>query len=368
MLLLTLISALCLANEPENPRIGVKATDPLGVVLVDDEFDLPWVGNLQSEVGGKTYKLNVVAAQVDGQVQLISGVYKGAKKKALVESTLVAPPSTATTADHVTEVPKHDEQATWTITATWSPVFGATAPDEAVPEEWPERRFFLVWDDARLHHDLDDQVNIEQEVASIERHQAGAASLHLSPFRMVGTQWRHGGFAEGETVVATLDAHCSVGAPPTRGHPFQYFVSKDDLVKVTTRPVTVTHPDGTGFTVAAGVPARQNADGRWLLETGGMVLVADLEEGDVDDVYRPSAHFAVPDSMQIAVADDGRLGTVGGRQVRYSGEGVAVAARSGVRDPLITVRVPCAQVTMKIATQQILSTAPPSVPAEEKLR
>jgi len=186
------LAVIVCASEPPGDRVLVHVANPDGVVVLDEEMELPWVDRVETEVDGRAYHLNVAAAQVDGSVQWVSGLQKGSKKKALHEVITQISPSTKNIIEHTVSLPKRDEPATWTLQLTWSPHLSPPAHDPAPEAQWPNRRFFLVWDDAVLLQDIHQDSPPEQEVSDVSRAQAGAASAHLSPFRMVGAVWREG--------------------------------------------------------------------------------------------------------------------------------------------------------------------------------
>ena len=158
---------------------------------------------------------------------------------------------------------------------------------------------------------------------------------------------------EVETVPAPLPQHCQAGGPSAQSWPLQYYIARSDVVaNVTAREVSVRSPDGSGVTVAAGVPVTALGDGTWLVSTGGLSFPLPVTEGDLGSDYSPSGRFSTPPSdgpVPWAVLAPGVVGRTAFGEVRWSGPGpLPLAGLSGVVHAIATVRVPCAEVRLPV--------------------
>lgn len=311
----------------------VEVADADGTVLLAEEVALPAD---RAVVTGKR-ALGLYAARFDGTravLELVAGrSVDGRPKPRWQESHELDPfapfEGTVTYKD-----------ASWRVRATLGERWSPPAP---VPAAETPSRYVLAWDDAVLLASPRDPRSAKRERELPARADAVATA---SPMKVVDT-WG-ATHLEIETVPDALAAHCQAGAPPSEPFPLQYYVARTDLVPlVTAREVRGELPDGTGYLVAAGVPVEPRPDGTARVRTGGLAFDVRLGEGDTDQAYRPTARFPVGEAP-LSLAP-GTVGRTGLGAVAWEGpDRVPVAGLSGVREPIATVRVPCAEVRMHV--------------------
>jgi len=154
---------------------------------------------------------------------------------------------------------------------------------------------------------------------------------------------------QAESVPAPGPAHCQAGGPSTDAAPTVRYVSLKDLVpKVPAHGVVGKLPDGTGYTVAAGVPVIPEGDD-WRVQTGGLSFLIKATPEDLAFYYRPSEHFtANPPPSQIQLPP-GTVGQTALGPVTWSGSAplpVVGMGLSGTATPIATIQVPCAEVRL----------------------
>ncbi|MCB9765422.1 MAG: hypothetical protein H6739_36950 [Alphaproteobacteria bacterium] len=333
--------------------LALKLTDPRGEVIAEQLAPLPLALRLEQTLGGQNYTIAVRSEAGDGITLDVAGPrHAGSAALPLGEGGHTVA-QVALRAPRAARAEVGQKPLTWTLDVQRIEPLTPLPHDPEPPADWPQRSFALAWDDAGLYADPRDREASERSRVLPEGRQDPATQA--SPMRVVA-HWE-ARRVELETVVSQPEAHCHINGPPPRGYAFQYFVSRDDLVPVTTREVRVDHPDGSGLTLAAGVAVRPLPDGRYGVTLDGVQFEVDLPEDAVGLQYRPSGHFLRQETGLTLTPDaQGVLGTLGGTEV-HGAQPWVVQGRQGLVEPIVTLRTDCAELRLR-AEPERLTVAP----------
>lgn len=329
--------------------VAIEVQQPSDAVPLVVEQAVPWKNTWTTNLDGRTYATTVsVGLHEDGlSVRTEVALRKGRKNKVLAEHSGILAAGEPLAVELVVEAPRSASvrQYTWKTGIEWTPVVLPPTLEASLPEDWPQRRYVLVWDDANLKTEIQSGKGEEKVRATLEAGHT-TAWQSVSPYRVVGPI-RHG-YYEVESVPQLLAPHCYTDTAPIESYPFQYFIRDEETLKVTTREVEIDRGDGTGAILAAGVALTPATDGRWKVHVAGASFVAELPSDAVGDWYTPTRHFDSPGSGQVLQPEGGLLGELGGAPVRgVEGAALPVHGRTGVRDAVVTSRTACAELRLK---------------------
>jgi hypothetical protein len=322
-----------------DPLVAVEILDPKGGVPLSDELPLPSTRTLLSPDG--KYAVGVYVSAFQGSkavVELVAG-----KSKEDVIKPKVRQSHEIDLWGSQTHTLLFKKQ-TWTLTATLGKVWDAPEPG---PVDDPQR-YVLVWDDAQLYPEAPVEKKKPPKGITRERELPGGRTDPLtqaSPMRFI--QEAAPGYLLVESVISPDRSHCQTGGPAIETTPLQHVVAAGDLVRqVTAREISAKLPDGTGYRIAAGVPAIRQEEGKFRITTGGLSLVIAATDEEIGLAYRPSQHFDTLREHPIALPV-GSIGTTALGEVSWAGpDPLPVAGMRGVFAPRATVRVTCAEVRL----------------------
>lgn len=335
----------------QDPVLAITVTAPDGTVMMQDEVRVPADRVLPAPDGKSAF--GVYASVFEGDKAIVEMVYgktkDGKPTPKYVQSFQLAPWKPQTEKLAV----KKDQ---WTVSATLGHVWDAPA---GVPTD-DTSRYVLAWDDAPMTTDAPpppvDPAAPKPKPSKnkappppppfVERPLEGGRTdpvAQASPFKVVDVYQNTHVIAE--SVPQPGPAHCQVGGPSTDTAPTTRYVALKDLVpKVTAREVVGKLADGTGYTVAAGVPVVQEGE-NWRVNTGGLSFLIQATPEDLAFYYRPSEHFTGTGTPTPFQVQPGVIGSTALGEVRYTGSApLPIVGVTGTTKPVATVQVPCAQV------------------------
>lgn len=337
------VFAVAAAEQPSDVSAlaAVEVTGPDGAIKLSDELVLPDKRVLSSPDGKHMLQVYIVTYHdTRAVVELSAGKPKdGAPKVKAAKSYELDPYQ-----EH-TDTLVYKGQ-TWTVKTTLGAAWDAETPPASEPEQ---NRYVLVWDDASL------LVNPKEPKSAVKERELPTGrttpETQASPMRVVDT-WGET-HIEAETVLPTSAGHCQTGGPPTEPYALQHYVPLVDVVpKVTAREIAAQFPDRTGYRVAAGVPVVAEGEGTWRVSTGGLSFVINATEEDIAFFYHPSAHFPATEAPKSLAA--GTLGATALGEVVWSGpDPIGIVAMHAVKQPVATVRVPCAEVKLLVKPESL---------------
>lgn len=311
-----------------------------------EEQAIPGVVEREITVDGKTWVGRVSVVPKDGDVLVyVAVVQRKGKDKVLEERVEVVPSGGHLSLRTTVELPKKSSKPalSWEIDATWSEAIAASPLTQSTPDNWPSRRFSVIWDDAEQREDFPASSPTRQRAALPDgrRNPATEASV----YRVVGPQ-RYA-LAEVESVPVVGAWSCVAGTPPAESYPLQSFVPKNDLIRVTTQPVSLDLGSGAHVMLTAGVPlVPTETPGVWTAYAAGLEVDLPLSDDAHDWMYTPSPKLELGTPAQILKLEgDGHLADTEHGAIRWGLEGpVPVFGREGVLQPMLTVRTACAEV------------------------
>jgi hypothetical protein len=339
---------LCGAAYAAEAILALEVVGPDGSIRLMDELGMPSERILSSP--DAKHLMRVYVAPFDGTkavVELAAGKPRDGKPKVKVAKSFELTPYQ----EHTDTLVYKDQ--TWTVKSVLGEVWDAPEPTPAAQDT---TRYVLAWDDAALLKDPmqkpaknpKDPKDPGAVVRERELPEGRTDPLtQASPMKLVAP------FGDGKhlelEVAPPGPMHCQEGGPPAEGLPPKNYVAISDLVpRVTAREVSAKAPDGTGYRVAAGVPVTQEGEGIWRVATGGLSFLIQAGEEDLAFYYRPSTHFETgtgPRSLAPGVVGKTSVG-----EVSWSGtEPLPIVGMRGVKMPVATVRVPCAEVRLQPA-------------------
>jgi hypothetical protein len=173
----------------------------------------------------------------------------------------------------------------------------------------------LVWEDATFYLEpWDGGAQVRFQTPSRGRRDDVGRTI---PVRIVSSTRT---FVEVEPAAALGCASRRVEVDP-RVEALRLFVKRDDLAPVLTKPYSVTHPDGTGVRLAAGVPVWPTPSGLYLVSVRGDKLRLPIPHAAVGYLFA-SARIAEPERLTGPLVQVDRM-----TSVRLGGDPLEVRAR-----------------------------------------
>lgn len=323
----------------EDVVLDLRVVEPMGTTLIDDQVEVPFKQTYELQVGQEAYKV-VVEAELeaygplaDGKVEVVAAIYRldGPMRSPvrLSSPTLVLPMDASQSAATLVDAPdpvwgpdgQPMNKLRWELHASWTERRAPTWLTEARARPIAEGEAVLAWADATIYaapgvaagrlRSLDDRTLDPGSVlawAAVED--------------------------QGEWVrVAALPGrksrkHCFPGDPVLYGLDVQAWIKREDLVLVTHTSAVMDYSDGSGSSLAAGVPLSP-VDGQTLF---GYPLFESVAHGLSFRIPLPPAPLAlgyVPlggslekqDDFLLQVPESGILGETGAGPVRSLSSG-----------------------------------------------
>ena len=236
--------------------------------------------------------------------------------------------------------------SSWTAEGLWR---ASWAPPAQSPPPEKQLRYVLVWADAGLSADPRSGAYTARDTLSAR----DAPSTQLTPFRVV--MEFSGEILEAKAVPADAAGDHCYHRPIDGVNDWdrQFFLRRQDLARVTTREVSATLDDGTGYTLAAGVAVTRAGGDRYTIEQDGLRFEASLPDEALSWFYRPSGHFPPTEGAPALSAAGGVLGHTADGPVHDSGGERRVDGATGVTTPLVVTRTGCVELTLSVDPAQI---------------
>lgn len=336
--------------------VALKVTGPSGSVMLEDELVLPSERMLPGPDGKHSLGIYVATMPENrALVELAAGKPKDGKPKPTVTKSFELDAFAPQTQTLIYK------KSTWTIEAVLGSAWGA--PD--VPEAPADAtRYALAWDDAKLMKTeppppLPPEAKKPKKAPPppetvVERELPDGRTNALemaSPVKIVAAHDNKVIAIETVPTPGETGQHCQIGGPAVEPYAQPFFVALGDFVpRLTSREVVGKFPDGTGYRVAAGVVVVAEGEGTFRVSTGGLSFLIQATEEDLAFYYKPSTHFPAMEGAPIKL-QPGVIGKTNLGDVSFTGPvPLPIAGLRGVRSPIATVRVPCAEVRLSPAT------------------
>lgn len=317
----------------EDVVLDLRVVEPMGTTLVDEQVELPFKETYEVQLGRDPYKVVVEAnleaygPLADATVEVVVGIYRldGPMRSPvrLSSPTLVLPmdssQSAASLVDARDPVAGPDglpmSQLRWELHASWTERRDPTWLTDARARPIAEGEAVLAWADATLYAAPGQAVG----------------RLRALPDRSLGPDavlaWAveedQGEWVKVRSLMGRESRkHCFPGEPALFGLDLRAWIKREDLLLVTHTSAVMDYSDGTGSSLASGVPLVP-VPGRTLF---GYPLFESMAHGLSFSMPLPPAPLALgytplggalerePDQL-LLVPDTGILGMTGAGEV-----------------------------------------------------